>query len=315
MMKRSFVYTCARATAIALTLLVPRNAIAADIFVPAGGNLQAALDSAQPGDNILLQAGATYVGNFVLPVHGGTTYVTLRTKGNDALLPAAGNRITPAHAPYLAKLRAPDGLGALKTAPGAAYWRIMFLEFLSSQNGMGDVIKLGDTTPQTTMSSVPHHLTIDRVYIHGDPLIGQKRGIYMNSAHTTVINSHIDEMKAIGQDTQAICVSNGPGPFHVENNHFEAAGEVFLVGGDDPKISGLVPSDLVFRRNRLTRPVSWRNPIVAAPSGVSASPGGGGSLAAAPTGTKSLRAAPRGRRRPHRSDPRRSAQPLPPVAA
>jgi hypothetical protein len=33
----------------------------------AGANLQAALDSAAPGDTIELPAGATFTGNFVLP--------------------------------------------------------------------------------------------------------------------------------------------------------------------------------------------------------------------------------------------------------
>ncbi|WP_284352799.1 ricin-type beta-trefoil lectin domain protein, partial [Roseisolibacter agri] len=37
------------------------------IAVPAGGDLQAALDAAQPGDVITLANGATYAGNFVLP--------------------------------------------------------------------------------------------------------------------------------------------------------------------------------------------------------------------------------------------------------
>ena len=37
---------------------------AGTINVPAGGDLQGALTSAQPGDNIILAAGATFTGNF-----------------------------------------------------------------------------------------------------------------------------------------------------------------------------------------------------------------------------------------------------------
>ena len=44
---------------------------AATIAVPAGGDLQAALNAAQPGDVITLAPGATYTGNFVLPNKGG----------------------------------------------------------------------------------------------------------------------------------------------------------------------------------------------------------------------------------------------------
>jgi hypothetical protein len=286
MKKRSFMYACVCAVATAITLLGPQIARGATISVPAGGNLQAALDAARPGDTILLAAGATYVGNFVLPVHGGTSYVTIRTGGNDSLLPATGVRITPSHAPYLAKLRAPSGtptpwLGALSTAPGAAYWRVMFVEFLANPKGEGDIVLLGDgSSAQNALSQVPHHLIVDRVYIHGDLLHGQKRGIALNSSHTTITNCHISGMKAVLQDSQSIAGTNGPGPYHIENNYLEAAGEMFIMGGDDPKIPGLVPADLTFRRNTLTRPVSWRNPILATPAGVTASPGAGGTLAA-----------------------------------
>ena len=39
----------------------------ATITVPVNGDLQAALDTARPGDVILLEAGASYTGNFRLP--------------------------------------------------------------------------------------------------------------------------------------------------------------------------------------------------------------------------------------------------------
>ena len=41
-------------------------AAARQIRVPAGANLQAAIDAAQPGDELLLAPGATYIGNFML---------------------------------------------------------------------------------------------------------------------------------------------------------------------------------------------------------------------------------------------------------
>ncbi|MFI5229884.1 MAG: Ig-like domain-containing protein, partial [Gemmatimonadales bacterium] len=50
--------------------------------VPAGSDFQAALDAAQPGDELVLDAGATYTGNFVLPAKAGasaTAWVTIRS--------------------------------------------------------------------------------------------------------------------------------------------------------------------------------------------------------------------------------------------
>ena len=61
-MKRNFpVGLC-----LALALFLPRPSAAATISVPAGGNLQAAIDAAKPGDVIELAAGATFDGPFTL---------------------------------------------------------------------------------------------------------------------------------------------------------------------------------------------------------------------------------------------------------
>jgi hypothetical protein len=122
---------------------------------------------------------------------------------------------------------------------------------------------------------------VDRVFVTGDPLLGQKRGIALNAANVSITNSHIAEIKGVGQDTQAIAVWNGPGPFVIENNYLEAAGENVLLGGAGPDIPNLVPTGLAFRRNHLSRPVSWREPIIAAPTAAAADPAAGGTLAPA----------------------------------
>ena len=58
---------------------------AATVYVGAGGDLQAALDAAQPGDTILLQEGAEFVGAFVLPAKTGSQWITLRTAAPDTV--------------------------------------------------------------------------------------------------------------------------------------------------------------------------------------------------------------------------------------
>ena len=111
-------------------LLLSSYASAATISVAAGGDLQAALNAAKPGDTIVLQAGATFTGNFTLPAKGGTSYITLRSSAPDSSFPPAGQRITPSYASLMPKLRGTTAGGsALRTAVGASYWRLLFLEF------------------------------------------------------------------------------------------------------------------------------------------------------------------------------------------
>jgi hypothetical protein len=227
--------------------------------VPEGSDLQQALDRARPGDTILLRPGARYIGNFVLPRKDGSQYITIRTADVNGL-PAAGTRVHPSHATALAKIGSPNGQPALRTAPGAHHWRLQVLEFLPNRNGAGDIVALGDGgRDQRDRSQVPHDLIVDRCYIHGDPTAGQKRGIALNSGTTTITGSYVSDMKVRGQDAQAIAGWNGPGPYTIENNYLEAAGNNFLLGGADPSIEGLITEDVTFKRNHLSKPVAWRD--------------------------------------------------------
>jgi hypothetical protein len=230
-------------------------ASAATLQVPAGGDLQAALLNAQPGDTIVLTQGATYAGNFTLPNKGGSSFITIQTSPDG--LPGPGERITPDFSTRLAKMRSPNNLPALQTVQGAHHWRVVLIEFPANVGGAGDIVALGSGT-QNSLASVPHDLVVDRCYVHGSPELGQKRGIALNSASTTITGSYISDIKAVGQDTQAIAGWNGPGPFLIANNYLEAAGENVMFGGADPAIPNLVPSDIVFENNTVAKPLAWR---------------------------------------------------------
>ncbi|HWP43177.1 MAG TPA: PKD domain-containing protein, partial [Blastocatellia bacterium] len=110
-------------------------------------------------------------------------------------------------------------------------------------------------------------IIIDRCYIHGHENADVARGIALNSARTAVIDSHISECHGRGFDTQAIAGWNGPGPYKIVNNRLEAAGENVMFGGADPKIPGLVPSDIEVRRNHFYKPLTW-NPLDASYAGM-----------------------------------------------
>ncbi len=277
---------CVPMLVIALT---STSASAATYTVAAGGNLQAVLNTAVGGDVILLAPGATFTGTFTLPVHGGTGFVTVRSGASDALLPPAGTRITPAYVPYLARIVSGTTAPALRTAPGAAFWRIECLEFPPTARGSNDIVAIGDgSSAQNSLAMLPHDIVLDRIYVHGDPLIGQKRAIALNAGRVSILNSWVSDIKAVGQDSQAIAGWNGSGPYTIENNYLEAAGNGILFGGDDPKIPNLVASDITVRGNTVTRPVAWRSPIVPTPAGVRASAGASGTLAAGTYGYRVL---------------------------
>lgn len=231
------------------------------VDVPAGGNLQQVLNAAQPGATIRLTAGAIYTGNFILPAKTcgpGLKSCGVITVTTTVILP--NRRIGPADSALLPKLQAPAGGGAaLATAAGTHYWTLVGIEFLPNPGGFGDLLQLGDgSSAQKTLASVPHDLIVDRCYLHGDPVTGQKRGIALNSASTTIMRNYISEIHVVGQDSQAIAGWNGPGPYQILDNYLEAASENLLFGGSDPSITNLVPTNITIAANMLTKPLAWR---------------------------------------------------------
>ena len=207
--------------------------------------------------------------------------ITIRTDLPDSRLPGPLQRVSPAAAAAFAKIGSPNSMSALRTAAGAHHWTIAFLEFPATKDGYGDIVQLGDgSKAQSELAQVPYELVLDHLYIHGDPLYGQKRGVALNGAAVTIRNCYISDIKTVGADAQAIGGWNGPGPFSIENNYLEAAAENFLLGGSDPPIPNLVSHDVSVRYNYMTRPLAWRDPIIATPGKVAAVPSVGGSLPA-----------------------------------
>ena len=225
------------------------------VAVPAGGDLQAALDKARPGDVVTLQAGATYEGNFTLPRNPGGGWVVLRTSASDADLPPPGTRIDPAHASLLPKLQSASGV-VLQTAPGATHYRLVGLEIRPRPGSfLQNLVLLGGL--EATPGRQARDLVIDRCYIHGDPAVGARRGIALNSRATAIVDSWLSDFKQAGDEAQAIAGWDGQGPFTIAGNYLEAAGENVIFGGSTPSRAGLVPSDIVIRDNHFSKPASW----------------------------------------------------------
>ena len=235
------------------------------VTVGAGGNLQAALNAAQPGDVIALANGATYTGNFTLPNKNtsSTRWITIRPQ-TTTLLPAEGSRMTPtaALAANLPLIRTTNGTGAIATAASAHHFRLIGLEVTFTAavavENFGLVL-LGDgSTAQNSLALVPHDLVLDRMYIHGTSTAEVRRCVALNSASSAVIDSYLSDCHETQSDAQAIMGWNGPGPFKIVNNYLEGSAENLLFGGADPAVPNLIPSDIEVRHNHFSKPVAWK---------------------------------------------------------
>jgi hypothetical protein len=206
------------------------------VNVNAGGNLQAALDAASPGDTLLLEAGATFTGNY-----------TLGTKGSWVTVEGAGAGAT---------IKSTSNVATLTTLDAASYWRFRNLIFSSDSNA-GDLVRVGSAT-QTTLAQVAHHFVFYDCWFKGNPTTGQKRGLSMNSAYTDVVNCDFTDIKLVGQDSMSMIAWNGPGPFLIQGCLIEAAAEGIIFGGADSLSYDLMPKNITFRYNTVRKPESWR---------------------------------------------------------
>ncbi len=217
--------------------------------------LQAALNAAVGGDEIVLPDGAIFVGSFHLPDRSSGGTVVIRS----ATVPvAARTRITPSQAGSLATLRTNSVFPAVVAEDGAHGWRITGVRMQLADNVIDNygIVTIGSGT-QTSMAQFPRNIVLDRVVINGSTTGNTSRCVSMNGLSIAVIDSWLSECHAAGRDAQAIAAWTGSGPLLVENNHLEGSGQAILLGGSDPLISGMVPADVTIRRNHLFKPLAW----------------------------------------------------------
>lgn len=218
-------------TLLALLLL---PALAHAQPVPAGANLQAALDAAQPGATLTLEAGATFTGNYVLPVKPAGLPITVRGD---------------------ATLRTPNSTPALRTAGNTKGWLLDGLRFAAGAS-QGTIVLIGDGAT-TTVAGLPSDITLDHVTVSADSTA--KNGIEVHAVNVTIRHTSVLGVKLAGIESHAIIGWNMPGPLLVEDSYLEAGSCGFFIGGAKPSIPGLVPADITFRRNTVTRPLALRS--------------------------------------------------------
>ena len=178
------------------------------------------------------------------------------------------NRVSPSDAPNMPRLRETgDDKGAINTEAGASYYWLRGLEITIPDGVTGrlNLLSIGrfdcfGSGCDSKRSEMPHHIIVERSYIHGNPLQdGPRRCILANGNHLWIRGNHIDECKEEDADAQAISIINSFGPMSIENNVLRATGEVIMLGGAAPYVDGAVPSNVVIRGNKLSKKWHWKH--------------------------------------------------------
>src|SRR5688572_1520576 len=144
---------------------------AATITVPAGGNIQSAINAAQPGDRIILEANQDYTcfSPCVLPVKSGTAFITIESS-RYAEIPVRdffSKQPTPEVAQMMARVKSLYSTEPVfQTAPGAHHYKLLGLDLMPAAGQATRIVEFGTTgSNQDTLAEVPYDLVIDKSWI------------------------------------------------------------------------------------------------------------------------------------------------------
>jgi len=243
------------------------------INVKAGGDFQSALNSAQCGETIQLQAGAAFTGKFTLPAKNcdDNHWIIIRTSSPDSALPAEGQRVTPCYAGVsslpgrpayscskpsnvLAKVEmASAGCGPFLLADGANFYRFVGLE-ITRANGLTGSIAL------MSNQGTADHIILDRSWLHGNPQDETSNGYGMKGGtYIAVVDSYFNDFHCSTSCTDSHAVSGGTGdtqdgPYLIQDNFLEASGEAIMFGGGE---ATKTPTDITVTNNHFFKPWQW----------------------------------------------------------
>lgn len=234
----------AQPSTVAVSLNTPK-------YVPAGSSLQAAINSAVCGDNLVLDPTGVWYGPFTVNPVGCDAghWVTIQSLVSPVLNPVTGRVVPGQQLPKLVMVHSNDRLNY------GSFVNIVGLD-IGRQSGSGVVYNLAVPVPGA------HDYIFNSNYIHGTPTDETTRGVFTSgSTRGAFLNNwfaefHCRAISGACGDSQAISggltTTGDEGVFLIQNNELEASGEIVFFGGGTANV---VPHDITVIGNHF-----WKNP-------------------------------------------------------
>ena len=229
---------------VLILVVLTSSAKASTITVGSGGDLQAAINAAQCGDTVILDASASFTApadGLVAHTKCTTSPITVQSS-NIASLPA-GIRVSANDAPNMAKIVTPGPYAAITFAANSQGWKFIGINVttwanIDSQHYVSTLVNIG-----RYVSPAPSDITFDRCWIHSqedgtDSLqTSVKIMVDVEGVNISLLNSRIASPGAYivnsqtFDNTSAIMMIDGPGPLTIDNCFLNSWFTGFFMGG------------------------------------------------------------------------------------
>jgi hypothetical protein len=231
-----------------------------------------ALNSALPGDTIVLDAGSVYTGTFTLPakMNPNNKWIYIESSAL-AKLPAPGTRVSPGNASNMPKITTLNTTPPVYLAPGASHYRLVGLEIRSDSTVGGNPTQnppsnnwsyyLIQTTDGVPGDPLVNSVTFDRIYAHGSDTQDVIHAVNLDGSSMAIVDSYISDIHMQAADAQGILVTSlSPGPYKIVDNYISASTENVMFSPTDnlgTSNNPYLPSDIEIRNNWLYKPTTW----------------------------------------------------------
>ena len=252
------------------TPALPQSYVDTTCSLPVGGttwyvngedDLQGYLDRAEPGDVIVLEAGATWTGNYTISARAGTGDIYVISSALASL--PEGVRVGPADAANMPKITCLNAYDVtLQIAPEASNWRFCGIEIASDydlQTGVQyGILRVGWNSGDIFDLDPADNIIFDRCLIHGTATGNNRDGVVVyHVSNFAIVDSYISDFHGVGYESHGIHLFSPTGPVEIRNNYVEAGGINIFIGDSTLPADAPTPSDLRIRNNYLFKPLTW----------------------------------------------------------
>jgi hypothetical protein len=212
--------------------------------------VQSAIDAANSGDVIVCDSGVTFTESLILPPDVMNPPVIIRSSTT-----APNRRVVAADVSNMAIIQPANVADACVTGEGVNGWEFEFICF-DSPGGLYNHVYIYNANLGGGSFRNSTNITFDRILIIGDDPDSTRTGLYLNGS-ATVTQSHIANIHKTGEESKAIVLQEGPGPFTITDNFLEAASINILFGGGDTSSSAHMADTVLVEGNHLYKNPAW----------------------------------------------------------